>query len=109
MTKNLNEQGIEPFIKRLQMIKNRFAAENEKTLPITKILPLLIRGWDITDDRHKVDHPGDGMWRASHLAIVKNLDLDRRGVCPIIAPGMSKAQLLAGLWRQIRILPESDQ
>ena len=109
MTKKISEQGIESFIDRLQMIQDRFVAENDKTRSINKILPLLIRGWDITDDRHKVDHPGDGIWRASHLAIVKNLDLDRHSICPIIAPGMSKAQLLAGLWRQIRILPESVQ
>ena len=109
MTKKISEQGIGSFIERLQMIQDRFVAENDKTRSINKILPLLIRGWDITDDRHKVDQPSDGMWRASHLAIVKNLDLDRHGICPIIAPGMSKAQLLAGLWRQIRILPESDQ
>jgi hypothetical protein len=108
MNKNMNEQGIEPLINRFQMIQDRFVAEKDKTPSMDKILPLLIRGWDITDDRHKVDQPGDGIWRASHLAIVKNLDLERRSICPIIAAGMSKAELLAGSWRQIRIFPKSS-
>ena len=57
MTKKISEQGIGSFIERLQMIQDRFVAENDKTRSMNKILTLLVRGWDITDDRHKVAGP----------------------------------------------------
>lgn len=49
------------------------------------------------------------MWRAPHLAILKNVDVSQAALRPIVAPGMSPGQLESGMWRLLRILPTAEK
>lgn len=101
-------QGIAPLVDALQKIQDYFVALKRKNLTASDIMPLLVEGWDFTKNPLKVDEPSSGVWRASHVAIVKKIDLLRTSICAILSPGMSVAQLQAGLWRQLRVFPINE-
>lgn len=101
-------QGIASLFDALQKIQDRFDCFEQRNTAANEVMPLLVEGWDFTSDPRKVDEPGEGMWRAPHLAIVKGTDLLGAGICAIISPGMSLAKLQAGLWRQSRVLPKNE-
>lgn len=67
--------------------------------------PLLRTNWDVWAS---VD--GDDMFaglaRSPHLAIIHGIDLNASGLRPVLASDMSIAQLHAGLWRQLHVLPD---
>jgi hypothetical protein len=73
-----------------------------------EIIPALLPGWDVAHDPLRVDPPGVGVWRAQHLGVRFSLEWTQLGLHPILSPTLRQAELAAGLWRQLRIFPDSE-
>ena len=109
MTKNKNTHGVVPLIDRLKMIENRMGLPHSNAESLTKILPLLIPGWDSTSNTLMVDPPSGGVWRAPHPKGMENLNLQKAGIYPFAALGMSKAEMMSRMFRNLRICPHQYQ
>jgi hypothetical protein len=70
----------------------------------TAVLATLRSGWDIWQRSDRDDR--FGMARNTHLAIVEGIDVTKARLRPVLAAGMSDAELEAGIWRQLRIFPD---
>lgn len=70
------------------------------------ILGALRGGWDVWERASNPDL--SGMARLPHLAILHELDLRTTSDRPVLAMEMGRAELNAGFWRQLNILPDPD-
>ena len=64
-------------------------------------------GWDVWERPEDLDLTG--VARLPHLAILSGLDLRHTAHRPVLAMDMGRTALNAGFWRQLNILPNSDQ
>lgn len=67
--------------------------------------PVLRSGWDVwTQDATEPL----GIARTPHLAIASKIEVADAGLRPVLSSAMDRSDLHAGVWRQIRILPDQD-